>query len=120
LERLLAQYGEPAWRADQIRVAAWDPRVGGFAAVKQLPALLRTELDDALTFSTVEVADIGVANGGLTLKLLCRLSDGLTVEAVAMESPASDGSRRRATVCVSSQVGCAIGCPFCATGHMGL
>jgi len=53
------------------------------------------------------------------IKLLCRLGDGQTIETVAMETPARADSRRRSTVCVSSQVGCAVGCPFCATGHMG-
>ena len=61
-----------------------------------------------------------MADAGLTIKLLCRLADGQTVETVAMETPAHADSRRRSTVCVSSQVGCAVGCPFCATGHMGL
>jgi len=60
------------------------------------------------------------ADGGRTIKLLCRLGDGQTVETVAMETPAREASRRRATVCVSTQVGCAVGCPFCATGRMGL
>jgi 23S rRNA (adenine2503-C2)-methyltransferase len=68
----------------------------------------------------VEVVQAGEADRGTTVKLLCRLDDGQTVETVAMESPATETARRRATVCVSTQVGCAVGCPFCATGQMGL
>ena len=68
----------------------------------------------------MEVATATEADAGATVKLLCRLADGLTVETVAMETGAKRGARRRSTVCVSSQVGCAVGCPFCATGHMGL
>ncbi len=66
------------------------------------------------------VAAESEADGGRTVKLLCRLADGQTVETVAMETPARPASRRRSTVCVSTQVGCAVGCPFCATGRMGL
>jgi 23S rRNA (adenine2503-C2)-methyltransferase len=68
----------------------------------------------------VTVSSTTVADAGLTMKLLCRLDGGETVETVAMETPATGASRRRATVCVSTQVGCAVGCPFCATGMLGL
>jgi 23S rRNA (adenine2503-C2)-methyltransferase len=116
----LARLGEPAWRARQIQAAVWQPYVGGFEAIQQLPASLRHALATELDFSTVSIASEVLADAGATVKLLCRLADGQTVETVAMETPASDLSRRRSTVCVSSQVGCAVGCPFCATGHMGL
>jgi 23S rRNA (adenine2503-C2)-methyltransferase len=116
----LARLGEPAWRARQIRAAVWQPFVGGFEAIQQLPLSLRHALAAELEFSTVSIATEALADAGATVKLLCRLADGQTVETVAMETPASDVSRRRSTVCVSSQVGCAVGCPFCATGHMGL
>jgi 23S rRNA (adenine2503-C2)-methyltransferase len=98
----------------------WQPYVAGFDAIQQLPAPLRRTLATEFEFSTVSIASESLADAGATIKLLCRLGDGQTVETVAMETPASEGSRRRSTVCVSSQVGCAVGCPFCATGHMGL
>jgi len=88
--------------------------------MRQLPAAMRIAVAEAVTFSTTEVAQCVVADSGATLKLVCRLGDGQSVETVAMESPARGAARRRATVCVSTQVGCAVGCPFCATGHMGL
>src|SRR5258706_12606044 len=116
LDRLAA----PAWRAAQLRHATWQPEPAGFDDVQQLPRALREALPEHLRFSTVEVAAAAEADGGNTVKLLCRLDDGQTVETVAMESPAGDASSRRATVCVSTQVGCAVGCPFCATGQMGL
>src|SRR5207302_2239100 len=68
----------------------------------------------------VSVSALRQTDAGLTLKLLCALGDGATVEAVAMETPARGAARRRSTVCVSTQVGCAVGCPFCATGRLGL
>jgi 23S rRNA (adenine2503-C2)-methyltransferase len=120
LTGLLAAHGEPAFRAEQLRRAAWQPFVTAITDIRQLPAGLRGRLADELDFSTVSVAGESEADDGHTVKLLCRLADGQTVEAVAMETPARGGSRRRSTVCVSSQVGCAVGCPFCATGRMGL
>jgi len=120
LRALLADCGEPAWRAEQILQATWQPYIEAFASMRQLPAALRDALDARLVFSTVSAAAEREADGGNTMKLLCRLRDGLTVETVAMESPARTAGRRRATVCVSTQVGCAVGCPFCATGRMGL
>src|SRR6202050_2873533 len=116
----LARLGEPSWRARQIQAAIWQPFVTGFDGVQQLPASLRQALAAELAFSTVSTDVEALADAGATIKLLCRLADGQTVETVAMETPAGRESRRRSTVCVSSQVGCAVGCPFCATGHMGL
>jgi 23S rRNA (adenine2503-C2)-methyltransferase len=120
LTAVLAELGEPAWRARQIRRAAWQPFVASLDDIHQLSAGLRGRLAGRLRFSTVTVAAESLADQGLTIKLLCALADGQTVETVAMESPARGGSGRRATVCVSTQVGCAVGCPFCATGRMGL
>jgi 23S rRNA (adenine2503-C2)-methyltransferase len=116
----LARYGEPAWRARQVQAAVWQPFVTEFEGLLQLPAPLRRTLASEFEFSTVGVATEFLADAGETVKLLCRLGDGQTIETVAMETPARADSRRRSTVCVSSQVGCAVGCPFCATGHMGL
>jgi 23S rRNA (adenine2503-C2)-methyltransferase len=120
LAGLLAELGQPAWRSRQLREATWHPTVTGFAEIRQLPAALRGELARRLRFSTAVIAAERPADAGMTLKLLCALGDSQTVETVAMESPARGGSGRRSTVCVSTQVGCAIGCPFCATGRMGL
>ena len=111
---------QPVWRAEQLRQATWQPFIGGFDDVRQLPAGLRARIAEQLTFSTVTRAAEVEADGGATIKLLCHLADGLSVETVAMETTARGAARRRSTVCVSSQVGCAIGCPFCATGRAGL
>jgi 23S rRNA (adenine2503-C2)-methyltransferase len=116
----LARLGEPAWRARQLQHAVWQPYVASFEAIQQLPPPLRRSLSTEFLFSTVAIDVEAVADARATIKLLCRLADGQTVETVAMETPAGSASRRRSTVCVSSQVGCAVGCPFCATGHMGL
>ena len=120
LAELISAVGEPPWRARQLRQAAWQPFVASLDDIRQLPAALRDGLAARLRFSTATIASERLADHGTTIKLLCGLEDQQTVETVAMESPPRGGSSRRATVCVSTQVGCAIGCPFCATGRMGL
>jgi 23S rRNA (adenine2503-C2)-methyltransferase len=120
LAALLAGLGAPAWRATQLRRAAWRPSVSRLDDVVELPAALRSSLESGVRFRAVDAASVVEADGGRTLKLLCRLGDGETVETVAMETPASGSASRRSTICVSSQVGCAVGCPFCATGRLGL
>ena len=117
---VLDRLGEPSWRARQLRAATWQPYVDGFASMKQLAADTRSRLERELAFSSVETVEHVDTDGGMTVKLLVRLRDGSTVETVAMETPARAPSQRRATVCVSTQVGCAVGCPFCATGRLGL
>jgi 23S rRNA (adenine2503-C2)-methyltransferase len=120
LTDVLAAHGAPLFRAGQLRRAVWQPFVTTMDDVRQIPAGLRERLNEELQFCTVSVVSEIEADSGRTVKLLCRLGDGQTIETVAMETPGRDGSRRRATVCVSTQVGCAVGCPFCATGRMGL
>lgn len=117
---ILVAHGAGAWRTSQLRRATWQPFIGGFEEIRQLPPPLRVALAGDLAFSTIAVERASEADGGRTVKLLCRLADGETIETVAMETPARAASRRRGTVCVSTQVGCAVGCPFCATGRMGL
>ena len=63
--------------------------------------------------------EIRLADGGTTEKALHRLHDGALIELVLMHYPARGGSRERHTLCISSQAGCAVGCPFCATGELG-
>jgi 23S rRNA (adenine2503-C2)-methyltransferase len=120
LRDLAARLGLPPWRGTQLHEAVWRPGVTTLEGVRQLPAAARVSLGAEVCFSTVEVAAESEADGGATVKLLAGLEGGLTVETVAMESPAVAGRSRRATVCVSTQVGCAVGCPFCATGRTGL
>ncbi|MGH7722371.1 MAG: 23S rRNA (adenine(2503)-C(2))-methyltransferase RlmN [Candidatus Dormibacteria bacterium] len=120
LADVLSARGAPAFRGAQLRRALWQPFVTTLDDIHQIPASLRDELRLGLLFSTVSVVSENEADSGRTVKLLCALGDGQTIETVAMETPARGGSRRRSTICVSTQVGCAVGCPFCATGRMGL
>ena len=114
-----AERGEPSWRARQLADAIWRATVGTTADISTLPQPLRAAIDDAFRFDTVEQTELRLSDGGLTEKGLHRLSDGALVESVLMRYPARAGQRERNTLCISSQAGCAVGCPFCATGELG-
>jgi 23S rRNA (adenine2503-C2)-methyltransferase len=120
LEAWLAERGQPAYRARQVLDAVWRGTAARFAEVLTLPAALRAELDGAFRFDTAVEREIRATDGGLTEKVLHRLSDGLLIESVLMHYPARAGARERHTLCISSQAGCAVGCPFCATGELGM
>ena len=115
-----AERGQPAYRGRQVLDAAWRGRQASFAEILTLPAPLRADLEASFRFDTVAQSEVRLTDGGLTEKGVHRLSDGLLVESVLMHFPARDGSRERHTLCVSSQAGCAVGCPFCATGELGM
>jgi len=110
LERL-AERGEPAYRAHQ--VWSWAAQgAPGYAAMTNVPAELRGELESAVPFSTLEVVRSAESHDG-TVKVLFRTGDGKPVEAVLMRY--RDGRR---SLCLSSQSGCPLTCTFCATGQM--
>jgi 23S rRNA (adenine2503-C2)-methyltransferase len=116
----IEERGEPSYRARQVLDAAWRGRQASFDDVLTLPGQLRAGLAEAFRFDTVEETEVRVTDGGLTEKAVHRLSDGLLIESVLMHYPAREGSRERHTLCISSQAGCAVGCPFCATGELGM
>ena len=116
----VASQGEPGFRARQIADALWkDGGVTVAAEVRTLPGPFREALDRAFSFDTVADTELTTADGGSTEKALHRLRDGALIESVLMHYPARGISRERHTVCISSQAGCAVGCPFCATGELG-
>jgi 23S rRNA (adenine2503-C2)-methyltransferase len=113
LAALLAGWGEPRYRVGQV----WDglyPARRPLESLTALPAALRARLGEAFPLSLTEV-ERRTGDGGDTVKWLWASGpDGAAVETVLMQYP--DG---RATVCVSSQAGCAMACSFCATGQAG-
>jgi 23S rRNA (adenine2503-C2)-methyltransferase len=115
----LAARRVPGYRARQVGDAVWGGVVGSIDEALTLPAALRAELDAAFRFDTVTETEVREGDGGLTEKALHRLADGALIESVLMHYPARPGSRERHTLCISSQAGCAVGCPFCATGELG-
>lgn len=111
--------GEPAYRATQVLDACWRGSARSFEDVRTLPGSLRTALAEAFRWTTIESETFVESDGGLTEKALHALSDGSNVESVLMHFPGGPGRRERWTLCISSQAGCAVGCPFCATGELG-
>ena len=120
LKDWLAQRNEPAYRADQILQWVHQKDATDWSAMSNLPDTLCNQLAKAFLFSSVEPAK---EQGSLdtTLKFLWKLSDGQFVESVLIPAnPALYGeSSDRHTLCVSTQVGCAYGCRFCASGLEG-
>ena len=116
----LTAHGEPAYRARQIADAVW--KGGGVtdaAMIRTLPEALREALASTFRFDSVSDTEIRLADGGQTEKALHRLHDGALIESVLMHYPSRGAIRERHTLCISSQAGCAVGCPFCATGELG-
>jgi len=116
----LAERGQAAYRLRQIAHGLWSGRARSFDELRVLPAHLRADLAASFRFSTLAADIVTPADGGLTERALHKLDDGLAIESVLMRYPAVGPRRARATVCISSQAGCAVGCPFCATGELGL
>jgi 23S rRNA (adenine2503-C2)-methyltransferase len=102
---------EPSYRVDQLRDWLYRTPVLDASDMTNLPSALREQIAASHWPFTVEVEQ--VADGDTTRKWLFRAHDGAAIEAVLMGYP------RRATLCISSQAGCALGCTFCATGQFG-
>lgn len=115
IEGALAPTGEPRYRALQIARWIYQRRAAHFNEMTDLPQGLRHHLEEAATLTRLRVAARSGSADGLTTKFLLDLADGRTIETVLM---AYDDGRRSA--CVSTQVGCGMGCAFCATGMAGL
>ena len=115
----LAARGEPPYRAGQILAGAHRPEASGFEDLTDLPRSLRSALGSAFRFSTIADSHVIGADGGQTAKAIRELADGQRIESVLMRYPARGASAERTTICISSQAGCAVNCPFCATGQAG-
>jgi 23S rRNA (adenine2503-C2)-methyltransferase len=111
LEGALSAQGEPSYRAAQLYEGLWKQRTP-LEDLTTLPKALRGTLGATLPLALTEITAQTSADGD-TKKWLWRAIDGAQVETVLMNSA------DRATVCVSSQAGCAMGCTFCATGQAG-
>jgi 23S rRNA (adenine2503-C2)-methyltransferase len=111
----------PAYRAEQIRQWVYDKGVLDFDAMSNLPSDLRTRLANEWEIRPMEQARVQ-GSADITRKFLWRLRDGQFIESVLIPATlGTDGSRAsRLTLCISTQVGCALGCKFCASGLDGL
>lgn len=120
LETWLAERGEKPYRAKQILEWLFVKRVESFAEMLNLSVALRAELEACFCINPLEMMEVNGAKDA-TRKFLFRLQDGRLVESVFIKaSQGSQGQQSdRQTLCVSSQVGCAYDCKFCASGLAG-
>ncbi|MDQ2919825.1 MAG: radical SAM protein, partial [Verrucomicrobiota bacterium] len=120
LADFLRERGAPTYRAKQMTDWVYKKRVGSFDAMTDLPNELRAQLAAEFELPKTEVVRV-LGSKDTTQKFLFRLRDENLIESVLIPaSPALYGERSdRRTICVSSQVGCAYGCKFCASGLDG-
>jgi 23S rRNA (adenine2503-C2)-methyltransferase len=148
LTNLLKEWGEPAYRAKQIWQGLYQHLYNSPDQFSNLPILLRKKLKETFTFTPFTVKTWLDSADNSTRKTLFQLPDGHLIEAVLMRygDPADDpfgftakhtksakgkekenlgglgvlgGAKKRRTLCISTQAGCAMGCVFCATGQLG-
>ena len=131
LTELLSTWGEPAYRAKQIWQGLYQQLYDSPEQFTNLPKSLREKLAENFTFSNFKIKTYLDSSDGFTRKTLFELPDGHLIEAVLMRygdpadnpqiasSPTRRGAKKRRTLCISTQAGCAMGCVFCATGQLG-
>ncbi len=112
IREVMQELGQPAYRADQVAQWVYRHAVSSYDQMTNLPVALRHLLAERLPLRRLEVVRAQQSGDG-TVKYLFALPDGERVEAVFL--PYDD----RTSVCISTQVGCAAGCRFCATAQMG-
>jgi 23S rRNA (adenine2503-C2)-methyltransferase len=120
IQEQLRALGEPSYRAGQITGWLYEKRANAIAEMTDLPQSLRTWLSKTFSMGKIDVVRVLGASDS-TRKFLFRLADGNLIESVLIPaSPALYGQPSdRRTICVSTQVGCAYGCKFCASGLEG-
>lgn len=110
---LAGSLGEPGYRGRQIYQAIYQRRLTDLDKITELPVTLRAKLAGMATISGTTVSRLFHSTDG-TRRYLLRLGDGREAEAVFMPE------EKRDTICISCQVGCAVGCAFCMTAQLGL
>lgn len=108
----LSRQREPSYRAAQIQRWLFQKGAASFSEMTDLSSKLRQQLENAFSIGRLEILRSSRSSDG-TVKLLFGLADGLSIESVLIPDA------KRLTLCISTQVGCAFGCKFCATGLMG-
>ena len=121
LRRIVQELGQPAYRAEQVAGWVYRSTATSFDQMTNVPRALRQGLARRFRFAALEHQTELISADGETRKAVLALPDGELIESVLMRYPQRwDGTGNdRATVCVSTQVGCPVKCSFCATGLMG-
>jgi 23S rRNA (adenine2503-C2)-methyltransferase len=120
LEAWCAERGQPAYRGRQIAVWMYARRQTRFPAMTDLPSAVRRAWEAEFPIRLPAI-DLARKSRDGTEKLRLRLTDGEAIETVIMPMRPAEGEKaERITACLSTQVGCALGCTFCATATLGL
>ncbi|HAG98663.1 MAG TPA: 23S rRNA (adenine(2503)-C(2))-methyltransferase RlmN [Ktedonobacter sp.] len=119
LQQWLVERGEAPFRAKQIYSWLYQHLAADFSTMTNLPQTLRQQLAEEATIGPMIVRSELHSKDDRTRKILLELADSKLIESVLMLYPPHSENSARATVCVSTQAGCAFGCTFCATGQMG-
>jgi len=122
LDELYAKFrslNQPAYRAEQVFEWIYSKRAASFGQMTDLPSKVRDYLSNKFEISVIGTASKQISRSDGTRKYLFRMADGEMVESVYIPSKDPSGGPGRHTVCFSSQVGCAFGCYFCASGLLG-
>ncbi len=114
LQNWFTQHGFPTFRARQVQKWLFKKRAAGFEEMTDLPLALRTQLAEDFSIWSAQITAHEKAQDG-SEKLLLKLHDGEGIECVLLRD-----DRHHRTICISSQVGCSMGCVFCATGLDGV
>lgn len=122
LQQLVCELGQKPFRAKQLQEWIWKHRATDFEQMTNLPPALREQLVAHYCLRPLQVVEVSASSTGGTRKFLSRMRDGHLVESVIIPAAVGQGGAHsdRITLCVSSQVGCAFGCKFCASGLLGL
>ena len=113
IDSLLTVLGESSFRAEQIHNWIYDHGVVSWGEMENLPQSLRDNLENMIPLHPLRIIKISGSDSKSTRKYLFETLDGQNIESVLMND------KKRTTVCISSQVGCAVDCKFCATASMG-
>ena len=113
LEAQLHSLGQPAFRVKQVHQGIFNKLYANFDEFENIPKDLRNQLDDLYIINPLSVEKTVKSRDGNTEKILFKCQDGSLIESVLMRF------ERRNSLCVSTQVGCPMGCVFCSTGQMG-
>lgn len=114
IEEWTVQHGFPRYRAKQVSDYMYHRGIYSFSEMKQLPQAMRAVLQQEASLEKPKVISRLVSNDKSTVKLLLKLQDGSLIETVSMHHPYGN------SICVSTQVGCSMGCVFCASTKKGL
>jgi 23S rRNA (adenine2503-C2)-methyltransferase len=119
LKDLIMSWGQKAYRTDQLINWIFKKSASTYEEMSDLPEAFRQKLADETVLFTLSPVEERVSSDEQTRKILFKLDDGKTIESTLMFYEQNESRRERRTVCISTQVGCPVGCYFCATGQQG-